>query len=81
MTFDVADFTKSGNTLIADASDLGLAPGVSPAEQISIVYSPEHIEHFRHFVTEMDGYEGVTGWRYCKTNPFNRAATVLIVND
>ena len=80
-TYRLEQFSASGNRLVADASDLGLRPGDVPAHRISVLLSPEHIETFVHVRTDMDGYEDVQGWRFYKTNPFNRFAEVLIAND
>jgi hypothetical protein len=76
------EFVQHGNTLLADASDLGLAPGEVAGDQVSVLFEDGHVEHYRW---ERNIYNGTTGdldgWRYYQSRPFNRFVHLVIAND
>jgi hypothetical protein len=76
-------YQEQSKTYVAEASELGLAPGTHAGSVVSI-----NGFDFHHYGTDMDASdEDVMGWRYkastatVQKSPVFAGTTVLIIND
>lgn len=74
-------FEDMGETLVADASSLGIAPGAF-SMTVRVLFANEQINSF-YFVRADRCNGDIAGWHYLNSSPFpiGGVRTLLIVND